>query len=194
MIIETIEQTLKDIVTLTGISEQDYVTLQSVAPQTQRWADDIARMFYDTLFGYGPTAQIFKEDERFVREITIRNWYLQVISGELDEKFWQHQWTVGITHISRTINNSFMLSMMSRVQQLFLEKCLQEFEPAQAERVYGAFKRVTDVVAGLIAEGYHITYVEATENVGALLRSIIERKIEMEVKQKIMQIREYHNE
>ncbi|MFN3920509.1 MAG: hypothetical protein ACK4JF_09530 [Methylohalobius sp.] len=41
---------------------------------------------------------------------------------------------------------------MSRVQQLFLERCLDELPAEQAKALYAAFKRT--VVAGLIAEGY----------------------------------------
>jgi hypothetical protein len=183
-----IQQTIEDLVTLVGVTPQDGATLKSVAPQTQQWADDFVAVFYDALFAYRPSARIFKDGERADREKTLRWWYLQIIGGEFDDNFWQYQWVVGIRHIARGITNAFMLGIMSRMQLFFMEKCFQTFEPAQAQTVFAAFKRITDVVAGLIAEGYHITYVEATENVGTLLRSIIERKLRAEVEQKVSEV------
>lgn len=162
------EQTLKDLMTLTGLSTQDYNILRNNASQTQQWADEIVKIFYDTLFNYAPTAKIFKKGERSTREKVIRDWYLEVTSGTLSRHFWHRLWLLSSVHLSRGVTFSFMFGMMSRIEQVFLSKCLQEFEPSQAETVYKAFKRVTDVTMGLIAEGYLTNHrIEKIENVRA---------------------------
>jgi hypothetical protein len=184
-----IQRTIEDLVNLIGISHQDEIILKNSSSETFKWADEFVEFFYDTLFSYEPTARIFKEGERHKREQTLRDWYFEVTGGEFDEKFWQHQWVVGARHIARKITNAYMLGIMSRAQLLFLDKCMETFEPNHAREVFGAFKRVTDVVAGLIAEGYHASYVEATEDVGTLLRSIIERRLEIEVEKKISRLK-----
>jgi hypothetical protein len=43
--------------------------------------------FYDTLFGYKPKAEVFREGERPDREVTLRNWYLEVTSGKISSDF-----------------------------------------------------------------------------------------------------------
>jgi hypothetical protein len=48
--------------------------------------------------------------------------------------------------------------MMHRTQQFFLAKCLATYEQAEALKIYTAFKRVTDIAAGIIAKGYHTSY------------------------------------
>lgn len=48
--------------------------------------------------------------------------------------------------------------MMHQSQQFFLEKCLATFEQEGGLKVYNAFRRVTDIAAGIIAEGYHTLY------------------------------------
>jgi hypothetical protein len=58
-----------------------------------------------------------------------------------------------------------MLGMMHRTQQFFLDKCLATFDQEEALSIFEAFKRVTDVAAGIIAEGYHTPY--AVLKVGA---------------------------
>ncbi|OQW93990.1 MAG: hypothetical protein BWK79_08215 [Beggiatoa sp. IS2] len=183
------EQVLKNLTTLTGLSAQDFAILREYAPKIQPWGEKFAKAFYDTLFAYELTAAVFKEGERATREITLREWYLEVTSGELTEDFWQRQWTVGLIHISKKVTNPLMLGMMSRVQQLFLQECLQAFEPAQAEQVYLAFKRVTDVIAGVITEGYFFSYVEAMSNVGGLKLSLVERMIDLEINKKLAKLR-----
>jgi hypothetical protein len=158
------EQTFRHLVTLTGLSAQDYQILQSTANKTRLWADEIVKAFYDILFNYAPTAHIFKTGERPERETVLHTWYLKVTGGTLDRQFWRRIWLVGSVHIDRGVTNPLMLGMMSQIQQRFLHKCLQTFEVQQAEQVYNAFKRITDIVAALIAESYLTSHrIEAIE-------------------------------
>ena len=160
------EQTFKHLVALTGLSAQDYKILQNTADQTQPWADEIVKVFYDILFNYAPTAHIFKTGERTERETVLHTWYLKVTAGKLDRQFWRRIWLVGSVHIARGVTNPLMLGMMSQIQQRFLHKCLQTFEVKQAEQVYNAFKRITDIVAALIADSYLTSHrIEAIEKV-----------------------------
>jgi hypothetical protein len=110
------EQILQDLITLTGLSEQDYQVLSEYADITQKWADEIVKEFYDTLFGHKPTSEVFREGERPDREVTLRNWYLEVTSGKISSDFWRRQWLVGLVHIPRKVSNRFMFGMMSRAQ------------------------------------------------------------------------------
>jgi hypothetical protein len=175
------EQVLNDLIALTGLTEQDYQILQDAASHTQQWTDDLTAAFYDTLYGYAPTSHIFKPGERPERENTLITWYREVTSGTIDLNFWRRQWIVGLVHIPRRVTDPFMIGMMSRVQQLFLKKCLETYDLEQAMTVFGAFKRVTDVVTGLIAEGYFLSYVEATERMTGQSRALTERLVGLEI-------------
>ncbi|AUI68661.1 protoglobin domain-containing protein [Beggiatoa leptomitoformis] len=179
------EQTLKDMTTLTGLSQQDYDILRKYAPQLEQWADGLVKVFYDTLYAYEPTAAVFKDDERKTREGTLKAWYLAVICGNYDVHFWRQQWAVGLIHIAKRVTNPYMFGMTSRLQQVFLGKCLRTFELDEAERVYSAFKRMTDTIAGIIAEGYFTNYIEAMENVGGFKLSLLQRMMELEINKKL---------
>ena len=155
---EELKESIKSLVDLIEISDQDRLLLTNAAHQTQQWVDEFVKMFYDTLFGYPSTQVLFREGERPHRETTIRNWYLQVVNGKFDEQFWLAQCQIGQRHVDREILNSYMLAMMHKAQQFFLQKCMTTFGQEEGLKVFTAFKRVTDIAAGIIAEGYHTPY------------------------------------
>ncbi len=174
------EQTLRNLQTLVGYRDEDSQILQRAYPVTSTWADEFVRLFYDTLFAYEPTARIFRPGERAEREITLKEWYLRVVRGEIDEDFWRWQWRVGLVHIYRKVTNDFMLGMMSLIQQAFLQKCMEAWPPEEALEVFLAFKRVTDVVSGLIAEGYMRGYQQAMKEFLGFRTELLERLLAME--------------
>ncbi len=176
------QKVLQDLITLTGYSEEDAQVLRETAPITQAWAEGFAQAFYDLLFSYEPTAKVFHPGERPAREASLKAWYAEVTSGNLTPAFWQQQWVVGLIHIARQVTNPYMLGMTSRVQQLFLQKCLEAFDPDQAQAVFLAFKRATDVVAGLVTEGFFQNYMLAMERVAGFRKALIVRMLDMEIR------------
>ncbi|HEX2911685.1 MAG TPA: protoglobin domain-containing protein [Chloroflexia bacterium] len=183
------EQTLKDLITLTSFVEDDCKTLRDSAATTQTWADEIIATFYDTLFANKSTAAVFQEGERPHREETFRQWYLEITSGEINPTFWEHQWFVGLIHIKRGVNNEFVIGIMSRVQKLFLDKCMAEMDTLRAEQVFGAFKRVTDIIVGLIVEGYRQQYLSAVERTSGISRALVDRMAKVEAEGMIEEAR-----
>ena len=179
------KQILNDLITLVGYTEADAQILRDVASQTRPWGATIATVFYDTVYAYEPTAAVFKKGERPIREKSLAHWYDLLISGEINEDFWQWQWYIGIIHIPRGISNSYMMGMMSRVQQLFSQNCMATFEDEQALIIYNAFKRVTDVVAGLIAESYFESYLEAVHRATGQSRKLTNRQVNFAVEEMV---------
>ncbi len=154
---------LNDLITLVGYTDTDAQTLRAVSNQTQPWATAVITSFYDTVYAYPHTAAVFKEGERPAREETLVQWYMLLTSGRIDDDFWQWQWYVGLIHIPRGIRNAYIMGMMSHVQQHFHHHCRHTFDVEQSRSIYDAFKRITDVVVGLIAESYFQSYIEAIE-------------------------------
>lgn len=179
------KQILNDLITLTGYTNADAQILEEVADQTEAWGPMIATAFYDTLYGYESTSPVFKDGERPTREKSLVHWYNMLIAGKVNDDFWQWQWYVGIVHIPRGISNSFMMGMMSSVQQMFITRCMATFEKEQALIIYAAFKRITDVVAGLIAESYFESYLEAVERSTGQSRKLIDRQVSFAVEEMV---------
>lgn len=184
------EQILEDLLTLSQLTEDDYQILKDSASVTQEWTQELTQHFYDTLYGYAPTSHVFKPGERPDRESTLITWYMEVTSGNIDINFWRRQWIIGLVHIPRRVTDPFMIGMMSRTQQFFLKKCLESFDSEQALKIYTAFKRVCDTVTGLIAEGYFLSYVEATERMTGQSRALTDRLVGLEISRMIEEMRE----
>jgi hypothetical protein len=159
---------------LAGFLQADCAVLAENASRTQTWVDAVVKEFYDTVFAQNATAKVFHDGERAAREKTLHDWYLEVTSGKIDQQFWEHQWFVGLVHIKRHVDNQFVVGIMSRLQNLFLNQCLAEFEQAKAQQVFAAFKHVTDVVVGLIVEGYKSQYLDAIERTSGISPALIE--------------------
>jgi hypothetical protein len=155
---EFVQHTLESLIYFTEFSDADRLVLQEAAQHTQLWGDDYVQMFYDTLYAYPLTRDMFREGERPKREQTIKEWYLRVTGGDLDDRFWEEQWQVGSRHVNRQVLNSYMFGMMHRTQNFFLDRCLTHFDLEKGLRVFRSFKRATDIASGLTAEGYHCTY------------------------------------
>lgn len=169
------KQVITDLTVLTGFVADDCKVMRENAAVLQTWAQDLVDAFYNTLYGHGSTAKVFQEGERPHREKTFSDWYLEITSGEIDDDFWQRQWFVGLVHVKRQVDNQFVVGIMGRIQKIFLEKCMTVFEPAKAEQVFSAFKHITDVIAGLIVEGYKQQYLSAVERTSGISPALIER-------------------
>lgn len=183
------EQILEDLLALSGLLEEDCQLLHENTQYTQKWVDAVVNEFYDTLYGYANTAKVFREGERPHREETLRQWYIEVTSGKINAEFWQHQWFVGLVHIQRGVDNQFVLGILTRIQQLFLKKCLEEFERDKAQAVFGAFERITSVIAGLVVEGYRQQYLNAVERTSGISVGLINRMATVEANRMVQEAR-----
>ncbi len=173
------EQAFTDLKTLTEFSDQDCQLLRNTSAVTLKWGDELVREFYDKLLAYHPTASVFKEGELSARERTLRDWYVGVCNGNLTDEFWKQQWLAGLQHIRRGVGSQHVMGIMTFVQQFFLKHCLEEFEHSQAIAVSDAFKRVTDVIAGIIVESYRFQYLKAVEATLGVEVELIDRLARM---------------
>ncbi len=187
---ETLDIILEHFYRLTGLSEKDFEVLNSHKDKLSEWIDEVVKDFYDTLFSYEPTAKMFREDERPKVEKMLRDWYLGLLESSKEHSFWAHQWFIGLVHISRDVKNVYMHGMMSRIQNLFCEKCFQTFPPEEAKEVFLSFKKITDAIASVIAEGYMDQYIEAIARMSGIKRPVIERMAKLESKNMIEEYRE----
>lgn len=168
-------EALAHLIRLTGYSAEDAQVLAAAAPRTKIWIDGMVDEFYDTLFAYPPTSEVFLAGERAARQANLRAWLEAVLSGAAGDEFWAQQWIVGLVHIKRRVLSTYMLSMTSALQRHFLTRCLRELPAAEGERLFAAFHRTTTIVAGLAVEGYHRGYIEAVADVTGMKFKLIDR-------------------
>ncbi|HQV33347.1 MAG TPA: protoglobin domain-containing protein [Calditrichia bacterium] len=180
---------LKNLVTLTGASQQDFRLLKDAAPYLFDWTPVIAKQYYDILFSNLPKDAAPSAEERRKLERELDGWMKKIITNNMDNEFWREQWKRGLVHIKAKTSIHMVLGMISRIQLLFLYICVNEFELKQARKVYGAFKRVTDLVAGIFAESYFENYLGAVGTATGVSKKLLEREIFVEVDKMIGQVR-----
>jgi len=139
---------------LIAFDDSDWDVLASEAETIKTWAPELVDVFYDTLYSIEETTAVFHDGERAKLEETLRQWIVNILSGDQGEKFWNHQRYIALLHIKRGTKNLYMLGMMNRLQQVFISKCLECFGPEKGLRVYLAFLRLSGMVAGIIAQCY----------------------------------------
>ncbi len=171
---------------LTGFSAEDEQVLQDASASLRPFSHEIAKAFYDTLFSYEPTAAVFRhlDQDRTVREGTLREWFESLVGGRYDERFWTWHWLVGLIHVQHHVEPVFVMAMFGRIQTIMVRKAFEIFEEASAERVIQAFLRVTSCLASLAVESYHHEFLHAVRESG-LREPVLSRMISMEVQKKL---------
>jgi hypothetical protein len=148
------------------------------------WADEFAKKFIDAISTYEPTQEIFFREGIRLPEVgvdVVKKWYLDVTGGNVDRDFWRLQYLIGLVHLKHGVENSFRLGMMSVVQQLFLVECLKELDKDEAVRLYLSFKKVTDVISGITAEGYFPNLVVAIQRTTGIKKQVMDRMVNLEI-------------
>ncbi len=178
----SIEQQLHTMRALTGIDQSDFDALQAVADAARGWVDDLAQVFYDTLYAHPRTAAVFREGERPMREETLKSWYLSLFDTKDDMMFWNRQGRIAFAHIRRHVNNQFMIGMAHATSAAFEAKAVEALGPERGLPAARAFERIISSVAGLTAEGYKVaTQLAFSESTGAdpeLVDRLIQESLE----------------
>jgi len=139
---------------LTAFEQSDWEILSSEAETIKTWSPDMVSVFYETLYSIEETTAVFHEGEREKVEATLAKWIVEILSGDQGDKFWNHQRYIALLHIKRGTKNLYMLGMMNRLQQVFITKCMENFEAEKAVKIYLSFLRLSGMVAGIIAQCY----------------------------------------
>jgi len=139
---------------LIDFKQSDWDVLSAEADQIKTWSPELVSVFYDTLYSIEETTAVFHDGERNKLEKTLEQWIVDILSGDQGDKFWDHQRYIALLHIKRGTKNLYMLGMMNRLQQVFIQKCMKTYEPEKAVQVYMAFLRLSGMVAGIIAQCY----------------------------------------
>jgi hypothetical protein len=111
--------------------------------------------FYDTLFDHPPTAEVFVEDERPAREVTLSEWWRRTVTGPLDAPYFAWMARVGLAHVFRGVTNPMMLAMASLVATWVAEQARRApLSHADAAALAGAFTRLAGTVGVVITHAY----------------------------------------
>lgn len=175
---------IEDAKNLIQFSEKDIQILAQRKEILQSWADELVEDFYNRLLEYPKTKQIFEKSVpvNVVKE-KFKSWYLELVSGQIDEKFYRRQFFVGLVHIYWGIENDVMIFMANHLKRAFLNKALEVFEPEEAVYVFQAFSKVVDFVIAITVEGYLFTLYQGLLDIAGLKPALVERMMKMKLEE-----------
>jgi len=116
---------------------------------------ELITLFYDTLFGHPPTAEVFIDGERPAREQTLAGWWRRTAAGPLDDHYFAWMAEVGLAHVFRGVGNPMMLAMAELVATFVVKQARQApLRPADSAALAEAFARLVSTVSAVITHGY----------------------------------------
>lgn len=174
---------LEQVVPASTITAEDLAAIDRNVEFLLGLEDELTGRFYDSLFEHEPTAEVFEEGERAMREATLRDWWRKTVSGPIDDSYWHWMALVGIIHIRRNVRNPMMTSMVTLVGNIVQERAIAELDPSEAEALRLAFSHLGSTVASVISEAYTLSYVGALENLAGLDPKLTQRMLSIEVRQ-----------
>jgi len=185
---ERLNEILEDANHLIGVKQEDIETLKERKEILLSWADELMDDFYSTLLSYPKTAKVFEKIP--VEQVKSKNkrWYEQLVSGEIDEKFYEFQFFVGLVHVYWKIDNDIMIFMANRLKMNFLRKASESFPPEEAVKVFHSFSKLVDFLIALTVEGYIFILREALIDIAGFSPGLVDNMMRM----KLEEIYEYY--
>lgn len=144
---------------------------------------EVVQGFYDTLFGHAPTAAVFSNGERPMREETLADWWQRTLRGPIDDQYWSWMAMVGLIHVIRRVSNPMMLAMAEYVARFVGEQShrLGLSEQERTELV-DAFSRVASMTSSIITYGYDHAVSSALFEVAGMPEALLARLRDQEIK------------
>ena len=169
-------------------NKNDWDILKEVFDKTGKWAPLIEQVCFDTLLNNEQTAKDYCENERPEPKKIFTGWYHKLVRGEYSEDFWKRNWILSLFYIQSSVDHKHIINMMNRIQELFLNKCLETFDNEKAMTVYGAFHRITGAFTALVVESYTHVMIRGLIRLG-MNEPLIERVKQLEIKKMIDEVR-----
>ncbi|WP_051964035.1 protoglobin domain-containing protein [Deinococcus misasensis] len=144
----------------TRFTPQDARVLQQYRQMFLGLSDALVTQFYDMLYQHHQTRQIFTENERAQREVTLRQWWQRVCYGPIDDHFWDWMTFVGLVHVVRGVHNPMMISAWGFVSEKAMEKARASLPPERVYELQGAMVRFGQTFSALITESYLRNHLE----------------------------------
>ena len=143
---------------------------------------DVVAAFYDTLYSYGPTAAVFADGERAMREETLAGWWKRTVQGPLDDSYWAWMAMVGLIHVTRRVSNPMMLSMTDFVAAFLVRNVHRlDMAPDERQRLIEAFCRVAFMTSAVITWSSDHAVSSALFEVAGMPQALLARLRDTEI-------------
>lgn len=165
-IVEFSEGLVAQTALVNGYSESDWQVLLKVQKQTISWGKEFAALFTEVLYSDPNTAKVLAKVNALDHQQAFAVWYETLASGKPGSTFWPETCMIGLFHAAAGVDNRHVIAIINKLEIGFHKKCLESFDPAQANEVYWAFKRIMNIALAIMVDSYHFANVVGMKEVG----------------------------
>ncbi len=181
-LLEIMQEVMADMPEGTRFSEKDGEVIRRNQALLQPLGNDLVQGFYDTLYAFDRTRDIFHEGERPTRENSLAKWWARTVEGPFDERYWAWQTYVGLLHIKRGVSNPMMISMWTWVLDLLSEKIgASDLPEAEKSELISAFQRMAAMTESLIGDSVFRFYLQGLMESTGFNQKLLDRMVRNEI-------------
>ena len=152
MIIENFEQIKKDF----EFTEKDENRIKELKPVMEKYIDEFVERLYKFIFKL-PNADKYLKNEEIIKKHKekIKEWYLELFSGDYDEKYFEKLYKIGEKHDKLGIPTHYINATFNFIRRFFIEKINQEFGYSRERNLYvESLGKLLDINLDILTKSY----------------------------------------
>jgi len=137
-----------------GLHDDDWQLLAAVKTTTIGWSQDLGAIHQQALLGDSASAEAMHIVDASDQKQAFAVWFERLASGAPGTTFWAETVLTGFVYASASIDNGAVIAAYGRVNDELLARSMAAFEPQEALKIYGAFRKILDVALAVIVDSY----------------------------------------
>jgi len=137
-------------------TKEEELILKELQPKIQANADAFLDAFYDYIWGFGKTAQYFKNKEILVyHKSKIKEWYINLFCGKYDLEYFLYLYKIGETHVKIGLPTHYVNSAFTFVRSFALKTLEENFVNKERHlKEIEALEKIIDINLDSLTSSY----------------------------------------
>lgn len=137
-------------------SHKDAQNLKQLQPVMEKYKEELANKFYDTLLEFEETATFLPDEETLrARKKTLAEWFITLFNGVYDRSYFLNIQRIGLAHVKINLDAHYMNSSMFLVRQFCLDVLDKHFDNSHERRVLTtSVDKILDINLDIMSSSY----------------------------------------
>jgi uncharacterized membrane protein (DUF373 family) len=137
-------------------TKEEEAVLKELQPKMEEIADEFLDEFYDYIWGFGKTAQYFKNKEILAyHKSKIKEWYINLFCGKYDFEYFMYLYKIGETHVKIGLPTHYVNSAFTFVRSFALKTLEDNFVSKERHlQEIQALEKIIDINLDSLTSSY----------------------------------------
>lgn len=150
------DQILGELIALTKMTDAEKKSLVEIKASAEKQVPEMVDAFYSRLLSHENTSEFIGEKIEKMRG-TLKGWFLELFSGEYDQKYVQSRLQIGKVHVHIGLPVRYPLAMMDVVMEYGQKAAAGASNPDQAS---AAFRKLAALDIAIFNQAYESTQLK----------------------------------